>query len=168
MAPTTTPRTPPPGVQLPGRRFERANRVAEPPPPPAAEPLARRDGVFRRALLTADLLALGVALGAGALIGLELVLPGTLLLVAGCLLLAKTLGLYDRDALILRKTTLEELPRLAGLAAFTALVAWLLESIVLGAPLRQGEAVGFWAVLTVALLAARTGARVLAQRRMST
>src|SRR3954447_12446894 len=146
------PRAAPPLPRPPRRRTA--------PPPPPAEPLARRDGVFRRALLTADLVAIPLAIGAGALIGLEVV-PATLLLVALCLGLAKALGLYDRDALILRKTTLEEAPRLAALGGFTVLGAWLLESVVLGAPLRQGEAIGFWAVLLVSLLATRTAARIL-------
>ncbi|HEY3021973.1 MAG TPA: exopolysaccharide biosynthesis polyprenyl glycosylphosphotransferase [Solirubrobacteraceae bacterium] len=164
-------RTPPPGALPLPRRFERrgaraSRTVFVEPPPPAVEPLAVRDSLSRRALVAADLGAMGVALFATAAAGLK-VSSGTALLVVVLVALAKALGLYDRDELLLRKTTLEETPHLALLAVLTVLAGWLLEDVVFGEPLRQGAAIGLWAILTPALAGTRTAARLLVQRRMS-
>ena len=48
--------------------------------------------------------------------------------------ISKLLGLYDRDELVLRKSTLEEAPRLFQLATLFSLVLWIAEQ-----PLDLGE-----------------------------
>ena len=48
---------------------------------------------------------------------------------------AKLTGLYDRDETLLRKTTLDEAPKLFELATLCALVAWLAGGVIVnGAP----------------------------------
>ena len=50
------------------------------------------------------------------------------------LLISKLLGLYDRDELVLRKSTLEEAPKLFQLATLFSLVLWIGQR-----PLQLGE-----------------------------
>ncbi len=126
-----------------------------------------RDALFRRMLLAADVVAI-----AGAFLGVTQLSPRPLVLtwlsIVGLpllLLSAKLLGLYDRDETLLRKTTLDEAPKLFHLATLCALVAYLgSELIVEGGYLRRPEALVLWVVLLAALLLARAGARALALR----
>ena len=92
----------------------------------------RRDALFRRMLLAADVVAI---VGAFALTvelssrSLQLTWAG----VAGVPVLlvgAKLFGLYDRDETLLRKTTLDEAPKLFQLATLCALVAWLAGGLI--------------------------------------
>ncbi len=75
---------------------------------------------------------------------------------------AKLFGLYDRDETLLRKTTLDEAPRLFHLATLCALTAWLASGLVVAAPLDRREALFLWLSLALLLLLARAGARMLA------
>jgi hypothetical protein len=84
---------------------------------PAASLL--RDSMFRRALLLADLLALGFAFAAMLVATNASPQLGWLFLLDLPFLLggAKVFGLYDRDDSLLRKTTLDEVPKLFQLRA---------------------------------------------------
>ena len=91
-------------------------------------PKARlRDRRYRRLLALADVLAMALALGVCIpLLGngdtlTPLVAAGAPLIVA----LAKVLHLYDRDELLLCKTTLDEIPKLFQVATLMALLLWL-------------------------------------------
>jgi exopolysaccharide biosynthesis polyprenyl glycosylphosphotransferase len=126
----------------------------------------RRDALFRRALLAADVVAilgalvLTVALSSRrvplhltweSLVGVPLLLVG-----------AKLLGLYDRDETLLRKTTLDEAPKLFQLATLCTLVALLAGRLVVAGTLDRREALFLWIALATSLLAARAAARVIA------
>jgi exopolysaccharide biosynthesis polyprenyl glycosylphosphotransferase len=72
-------------------------------------------------------------------------------------------GLYDRDETVLRKTTLDEAPKLFHVATLGALCTWLAGGFVIaGAPLSRGEALLFWGLLIVFPVLARAAARSLA------
>ena len=127
----------------------------------------RRDALFRRMLLLADV----VAIGGTFLIVTQLSsrpLELTWLGVAGLPLLllgAKLFGLYDRDETLLRKTTLDEVPKLFHLATLCALAAYLgSELIVEGGYLRRPEALVLWLALLAGLVLARSSARAFALR----
>ena len=126
----------------------------------------RRDALFRRALAAADAsavlaaLALTIDLSAQPL-RFTWVLPLTLPLV---LLGAKVSGLYDRDASVLRKTTLDEMPRLVQLATLYALLAWLSGRVVLGGTLARRDGLMLWLLLALLLVLTRATARALALR----
>ena len=127
----------------------------------------RRDALFRRMLLLADIIAIaGVFLAVTQLSPRPLAL--TWLSIAGLPLLllgAKLFGLYDRDEALLRKTTLDEVPKLFHLATLCALVAWLgSELIVRGGFLRRPEAFVLWLALLAGLVLARALARAIALR----
>ncbi len=124
-----------------------------------------RESLFRRALLAADAIAI---------VGAFVVLAGisakslqlTWVSVGGLLTLllgAKVMGLYDRDDVLMHKTTLDEAPKLFQVATLGALVAWLAGGFVIhGDLLSRREALLLWVVLFLLLVLARAAARALA------
>lgn len=125
----------------------------------------RRDAVFRRALATADCAALLVALLTVVAAFPSLALrPTALALVPLEVLCAKLLGLYDRDEALLRKTTLEEMPKLFQLATLSSLVIWLAHDLVISGAFGQMQALALWAALTLTLPIIRVAARALSLR----
>jgi exopolysaccharide biosynthesis polyprenyl glycosylphosphotransferase len=126
----------------------------------------RRDALFRRMLVLADVVALAGAftLTVGlSTRSLELTWAG-LAAVPTLLIGAKLFGLYDRDEALLRKTTLDEAPRIFHVATLCALVAWLSGGLAVAGALDRKEALFLWASLTLLLLVARTAARAIALR----
>src|SRR5438270_4141074 len=132
----------------------------------AAAATRRRESIFRRGLVVADALAI---FGAFALtIGLssrsvELTrasILGLPILIAG----AKVSGLYDRDDALLRKTTLDEAPKLFQLAALCALITWLAGSTIVSGRLDRHQALFLWLALAAMLMLMRTLARAVALR----
>ena len=128
----------------------------------------RRDALFRRSLLAADVVAivgalvLTVALSSRR-VPLQLTwesLAGVPILLVG----AKLLGLYDRDETLLRKTTLDEAPKLFQLATLSALVAWLAGRLIVAGTLDRKETLFLWLAMATLLICARSVARVLALR----
>jgi len=128
----------------------------------------RRDSLFRRSLLVADATAI-----LGALVFTVLLSSGMVPLhltwesIAGALLLllgAKVLGLYDRDETLLRKTTLDEAPKLLQLATLSTLLAWLAGPLVVAGSLDRREALFLWIALATFLILARAIARRIALR----
>jgi len=126
----------------------------------------RRDAVFRRMLLVADVLAIVTAF----VLTIELSKRSLALTWAGIaavpilIVCAKLTGLYDRDETLLRKTTLDEAPKLFQLATLCALVAWLTGGLLVHGILDRHEALFLWLALAALLILARAGARALALR----
>jgi exopolysaccharide biosynthesis polyprenyl glycosylphosphotransferase len=126
----------------------------------------RRDSIFRRTLLVADALAiLGAFLLTVSLSSRSLQLTWASILGLPILLTgAKLLGLYDRDETLLRKTTLDEAPKLFQVATLCALVAWLAGGVIVTGTLDRHQALFLWLALAVLLMLMRTGARAIALR----
>ena len=61
--------------------------------------------------------------------------------------LAKVAGLYDRDELVLDKSTLEEAPKLFHAATLYALLVWLGESYFVTGVLGPLQVLGIWGLL---------------------
>jgi exopolysaccharide biosynthesis polyprenyl glycosylphosphotransferase len=126
----------------------------------------RRDTLFRRTLLAADALAvagaflLTVSLSSRPLQLTWASIAGVPILLVG----AKIYGLYDRDEMLLRKTTLDEAPKLFQVATLCALVAWLAGGLIVSGRLDRPELLILWLVLFVLLIVARAVARALALR----
>jgi exopolysaccharide biosynthesis polyprenyl glycosylphosphotransferase len=131
---------------------------------PAASKL--RDAIFRRMLLLADALAIaGAFLLTISLSSRNLQLTWASIAALPILLIgAKVSGLYDRDDTLLRKTTLEEAPRLFQVATLCALVAWLAGGLIVAGTLDRHQALFLWLALAVLLVLMRTAARAIALR----
>jgi exopolysaccharide biosynthesis polyprenyl glycosylphosphotransferase len=92
----------------------------------------KRDSLFRRALATADIVAAYAAiLLATLIVSHSAHLRISALLIAPLVVFAsKSIGLYDRDAHLLRKTTLDELPSILSFSMFFALAVWLGQAVL--------------------------------------
>ncbi len=153
-----------PTVALPGP-------VALPAPPFAAAPLSEartrlaRASTQRRVLASADAIGSFVALVA-ALAVLGRTPPLLLLAVWPPLTVAlfKIAGLYDREDMRLRHSTLDEAPLLIQLSGLMALLATIASPLVFGDALDGGRLAGLWLTLVVAIFVARIAARVLTGR----
>jgi exopolysaccharide biosynthesis polyprenyl glycosylphosphotransferase len=159
-------------LRLPGltdgeaRAFVREPPAVRVPPIPEAPVIlpARRDTVFRRLLAVADiaaavagLMVIGMFTGRG--------IPAlTLIAVPLIVVMAKIAGRYDHDEVVLRKSTLDEIPALLGLAAVFAL-AWSAVAFLTAVrlDLRGAGVVLLWASTGVALVLARAVARSVAR-----
>jgi exopolysaccharide biosynthesis polyprenyl glycosylphosphotransferase len=129
-----------------------------------------REALFRRSLLAADVIAIVSAFVLLAQLfsrSLQLTwvsVCGLLTLLVG----AKIFGLYDRDEVLLHKTTLDEAPKLFHVATLGALLAWLAGGLVVqGGTLNRHEALLLWLVLVFLLIVARSTARAVALRAVS-
>jgi len=124
----------------------------------------RRDALFRRGLALAD-----VAAVVGAFLLTLVLSPRALTLhwasvleIPILLVAAKMTGLYDRDETLLRKTTLDEAPRLFQLATLCTVIAWLAGDAVFLGGIGRHSALILWIVLAALLIVCRSVARVLA------
>jgi exopolysaccharide biosynthesis polyprenyl glycosylphosphotransferase len=126
---------------------------------------ALREGLYRRTLALADAGAAGlVILVLLPLLDADAVAASLVLAIPTIVIVSKICGLYDRDDLVLKKTTLDEAPRLLELSAVFTLLAWLfhdgLTSVVLGA----GDIMLIWGGTFVMLLGLRGLARWVVRR----
>jgi exopolysaccharide biosynthesis polyprenyl glycosylphosphotransferase len=123
----------------------------------------RRDAIFRRALAVADVAA---ALGGLAIASAARAQPlglASLATVPLIVLIIKLSGRYDRDEVVLRKSTLDEAPALAALAAAYAL-AWSLVTLMFNVHSSRGALLVLWAATTTLLIFFRVVARRAARR----
>jgi exopolysaccharide biosynthesis polyprenyl glycosylphosphotransferase len=125
-----------------------------------------RDSIFRRTLVVADTMAIltaflvTIALSSRSLQLTWASVAALPILLAG----AKVFGLYDRDDALLRKTTLEEVPRLFQVATLCALVSWLAGGLIVQGALDRHQALFLWLFLAALLILTRTVARAFALR----
>ena len=75
---------------------------------------------------------------------------------------AKVFGVYERDELVLKKTTLDEAPVLLQIAGLYTLIVWLTHDGLGGANLEARQVVFAWAAMFGTLFVTRTLARSLA------
>jgi hypothetical protein len=130
-------------------------------PLPAGIPI-KRDAVFRRLLAMADLAAAAGSLAVLAGVTGHPIRVTSVLTIPLIVLIAKVAGRYDHDAVVLRKSTLDEIPRLLSLAGAYAL-AWSFVTAVTGAQSSGGGVIILWASTAALLVSARATARALGQ-----
>ena len=118
--------------------------------------------MFRRALLLADsLAALTAILLAVQLIGDDRLRPLGYLAAPLVILVSKVIGLYDRDELVLRKSTLDECPELFQLATLYALLLAVLQSHLIDGRLSATQTLGVWGLLFAVIFVGRLSARAI-------
>ena len=143
-------------------------------PPPrrrtATSPaIRRRQTTFRRLLGVADALSISAALYLSAVvIGNDSLTPVAFAVPPLFILVAKLMGLYDRDAELLHKTTLDEVPKLLSLSTSAALVLWLADGTLVEGTVGRGQVVALLAILFCGLIVTRAGARAMAFRMSPT
>jgi exopolysaccharide biosynthesis polyprenyl glycosylphosphotransferase len=121
----------------------------------------RRERRLRRALALVDVIALAVALVVTVkLASPDPLRPLALLLFPALVAAAKILGLYEADDQRIRKTTAEELPRIAELGALLVLGVWLGDRLIIGGPAGKDQAI----VLGITFVAGSVLGRRLARR----
>jgi len=131
----------------------------------AWNPAARRDAFYRRLLAAADVVAAGFALLLSvSVLGDDHLTLATLAILPLVVLVSKAIGLYDRDELLLRKTTLDEAPALFQLATLYALSTWLLEAVFVDGDIGRMQLLGLWLSLFVSLILGRALMRQTARR----
>jgi exopolysaccharide biosynthesis polyprenyl glycosylphosphotransferase len=119
-----------------------------------------REGTYRRALAVADVVAAGCALTAAlALAGSTHSEPALLGLCPLLVVVNKLSGLYDRDDVVLKKTTLDEAPALLQIGGLFALIVWLVHGPLLSTTLHPADVVLLWGTVTVMLVGGRAVAR---------
>ena len=123
----------------------------------------RAEARTRYLLLVADALASAVAVLAAAQIGTpsEISIESALVVVFAPVV-AKVLGLYDRDQARLRKSTLDELPTLLQFAGVLVFLAWIVTPDVMGALHSPHGLATFLAILVACLVVSRAIARRIA------
>ena len=125
---------------------------------------ARRDAANRRLLALADAVGVLFALWFGAVVlGADALEPAVLAFVPAVILVAKTLGLYDRDQLLLHTRTLDESPGVFQVATLLTLLLLLAEPAVIDGQLGRDQVLGLWGILFASMLAARPVARRMAR-----
>lgn len=143
-------------AEPPVRRIEEAS---------AGRRVAGRDARYRRLLALADAAAATAALLVAVVaLGDDRLLPGALLVVPLALGVARLHGLYERDELLICRTTLEETPRLFGFATLCALLILMLQPAIVTGHLGDAELATVWATLLGGALLARRAARSAARR----
>jgi exopolysaccharide biosynthesis polyprenyl glycosylphosphotransferase len=129
---------------------------------------ARRDSLRRRLLALADVLGLVLADAVVWLIAPPHARLSDRIVLAAALpfwvILNKLLGLYDRDAVVINHTTLDELPRLGySITAGTAL-SFLLTPTLAGFQLGRAQTAVFALAALITLPGARAAARIAVRR----
>jgi exopolysaccharide biosynthesis polyprenyl glycosylphosphotransferase len=160
------------GRTRPRRRFAQKLGLGRVEVPPAGITEARasasvlgREGTYRRALALADMACATGALVIVLLLAGDSAIEPALLLFAPLLVLVNKLsGLYDRDDLVLNKTTLDEAPALLQIGGLFALLVWLVHAPLLSVTLEPLHVFVLWIAVAVALVLGRASARRLAAR----
>ena len=131
----------------------------------ALRPVDLREGLFRRSLGVADAVA--------AVVALSLIVvweggapfqPWVLLAMPVVVLVCKIGGLYERDELVLNKTTLDEAPKLLQIAGLFALIVFLGQNRFVNAAMTPTLVAELWLVSFATLFIGRVAARLIAAR----
>ena len=131
----------------------------------ASDEVSERDAAARRTLVLADvlaaLIALAVAIG---LIGDDRLKLASFSLIPLVVLSARIMGLYERDANVLSKTTLHEGPAVFHLATLYALIMYIGQPIFIDGKIGTAQGAGLWASFLVTTMGCRSLVRRLAVR----
>jgi exopolysaccharide biosynthesis polyprenyl glycosylphosphotransferase len=129
------------------------------------ERVRHRDAAYRRTLAVADLVSALAALTLGvAVFGDDSLTLAVLVFVPLILVVGKSLGLYDRDEHLLRKTTLEEAPKLFQVATLYALLTWIFEGAFVDGHLGNDQVLALWMLVFCSMTLGRGLGRRLVRR----
>jgi len=128
----------------------------------------RRQALSRRSLALADMVAAGLALAlcVGALSPDDNLHLVTLLALPLVVIAGKIQRIYDRDELVLNKSTIDEAPKLFQLATFYALLVYVFDEQLLSGALGSAQMLGLWLALFFFAVMARWVARLVVRRAL--
>jgi exopolysaccharide biosynthesis polyprenyl glycosylphosphotransferase len=127
--------------------------------------LTSRDVVYRGILGVADTLAAASAvIFCRAVSGPEQPDARAVLVAPLIVVIAQLLGLYDREERLVRKSTLDEAPRLFQLATLFAIAVWLINGVLFSDVTNRREMLVIWPTLFFALLCFRVAGRSACRR----
>ena len=128
--------------------------------------VVRRDAHLRRMLAAADTLAVTASVALAVALARSALTPtwAAVLTVPLVLTVAKLAGLYDRDEVVLRKTTLDEAPVLFQVATLCAFLIYLGHSFFFAGMFYASEALIMWLALATTLTLSRVATRRLVVR----
>ena len=130
--------------------------------------ISARDRRYRRCLAASDGLAAIAALVLATMLSPDRLRWATLLAIPLVVAVSKMQGLYDRDELLIRKTTVDEAPQIFQLATLFTLTFWLCSRGLLDGTLGHSQALVLWGALFVFALAGRRIARGFVSRTVAT
>jgi exopolysaccharide biosynthesis polyprenyl glycosylphosphotransferase len=143
--------------QRPGRPRE----IAE---GPADLSTLQRDAIYRRSLALADIIAAALAfLVAVPVAGWASPTPAALVAIVFVVFATKVSGLYERDELVVHKTTLDETPTLLWVATISALMVSLFAPELMSGGLSRVQVLAAWLTLFVTMASLRVAARRIAR-----
>src|SRR3954452_13481713 len=124
----------------------------------------RRDAIYRRSLVVADVLAAAIA-AYFAIVGVAgaSLQPSMLLALPIVVSLGQLLGLYDRDELVFHKSTLDEAPHHFQLAGLYTLLTWLLSPLLIDGAFTRSAGAALWLAAFLLTSSFRFTARELAR-----
>ncbi len=142
---------------------------SRPQPPERESAAVVRDSRRRRSLAIADLIALLIAYGATEWLSSANLFTGNGRLLAIAIpvwiLLNKLAGLYDRDASLIHKSTLDEIPRLLNTSIITGFVLYVVAPSISSGALPRSGLLGLIVGLALVAPLMRILARTLTARR---
>jgi exopolysaccharide biosynthesis polyprenyl glycosylphosphotransferase len=124
----------------------------------------RRDATYRRALGLSDVLCVALAFSLAVAVGSARMEAAAVILLPSVVLAAKLMGLYDRDDIVLHKSTLDEAPKLFHLATLVALLVALLDRVIVSGEFGTSQLLVLWGTFLVLVIGGRALARRLARR----
>ncbi len=126
----------------------------------------RRQAIYRRSLALADMIAAGLALAlcVGAMSPDDSLHLVTLLALPLVVVAGKLQRMYERDELVLNKSTIDEAPKLFQLATFYALLVYVFDEQLLSGALGSAQMLVLWITLFVFAVIGRWIARLLVRR----
>ena len=130
----------------------------------SAERILRREALYRRCLALADVLATCAAIVIALALTDQQASPVAFAGVPLVVVLAKMLGVYDRDELLLHKTTLDEAPALFQVATVLTLGAWIAQEGLDPNAFSQAAAAVLWPLLLLSLVSSRATVRAIMRR----
>ena len=126
--------------------------------------ILRRDALYRRYLALSDFVATYAAVALAVTVAGQGSSFAAIASAPLVVLLAKMFGLYERDELLLHKTTLDETPTLFHVATIFTLGVSIARESLGSHGFATADTVLLWALLTIFLVLSRAAARRLARR----
>ena len=124
-----------------------------------------RESLYRRSLALADVFAAAAALVLNAVVlGDDKLNLAAFAVIPAVVGVSKAVGLYDRDDVLVRKATLDEVPDLTRVTVLYAFVVWLLNGFFIEGVFGADQLLAFAGLLLGLMVVGRTLARTAAGR----